>query len=156
MKHLVFYTTFIVCIICQGNHFSFASSPESTVRVFGITEGSVYTGYVMPRWYGKEDFIATLQKDAGEPKSFSNGQKISKDGVYQLVIKQSFCGEISHTIINFKIDSHAKKAVIRTNSNNLNGREIMTGGSIIIPIDIKTLATIISSIKKGINNKNPI
>jgi hypothetical protein len=43
-----------------------------------------------------------------------------------------------------------------TNNIILKGREIITGGSMIIPIDINVLATIISIIKKGMNNKNPI
>ena len=34
--------------------------------------------------------------------------------------------------------------------------EIVVGGSIIIPIDISTLATIISITINGTNNKNPI
>src|SRR5699024_6586629 len=37
----------------------------------------------------------------------------------------------------------------KTNKSILNGREIITGGSIIIPIDIKTLATAISITKNG-------
>jgi hypothetical protein len=36
-----------------------------------------------------------------------------------------------------------------TKSSNLNGKLIITGGTIIIPIDKSTLATTISSIKKG-------
>src|SRR5699024_68954 len=44
----------------------------------------------------------------------------------------------------------------KTNSKILNGNEIITGGSIIIPIDIKTLATAISIIKKGIKIIKPI
>ena len=43
-----------------------------------------------------------------------------------------------------------------TNNNILNGNEIITGGSIIIPIDISTLATTISITKKGIKIINPI
>ena len=37
-----------------------------------------------------------------------------------------------------------------TNSRILNGSEIMTGGSIIIPMDISVLATIISMTMNGI------
>ncbi len=44
----------------------------------------------------------------------------------------------------------------RTNSINLNGRDIMTGGSIIIPMLNSTLATTMSMIRKGTNNTNPI
>lgn len=43
-----------------------------------------------------------------------------------------------------------------TNNNILNGNEIITGGNIIIPIDIKTLATTISITKKGTKTINPI
>ena len=43
-----------------------------------------------------------------------------------------------------------------TNNNILNGNEIITGGNIIIPIDINTLATIISITRKGIKIINPI
>ena len=42
----------------------------------------------------------------------------------------------------------------KTNNSILNGSEIITGGSITIPIDINTLATTISIIKKGMNIKN--
>jgi hypothetical protein len=40
--------------------------------------------------------------------------------------------------------------VERTNNNNLNGIDTITGGSIIIPIAIKTDATTISNTKNGI------
>jgi hypothetical protein len=43
-----------------------------------------------------------------------------------------------------------------TNSNILKGIDIIIGGSIIIPIDIKVLDTTISIIKKGIYRKKPI
>lgn len=42
-----------------------------------------------------------------------------------------------------------------TNNNNLNGSEIIAGGSIIIPMDINVLETTISISKNGIYNKNP-
>jgi len=38
----------------------------------------------------------------------------------------------------------------------LNGNEMIMGDSIIIPIDIKTLATTMSIIKKGIKIRKPI
>ncbi len=41
-------------------------------------------------------------------------------------------------------------------SMSLKGMEIITGGSIIIPIDIRALATIISITINGINKKIPI
>jgi hypothetical protein len=37
-----------------------------------------------------------------------------------------------------------------TNSNNLKGREIIMGESIIMPMDISTLATTMSMMMKGI------
>lgn len=43
-----------------------------------------------------------------------------------------------------------------TNNKILKGREIITGGSIIIPIDIKTLATTISITKNGMKTMKPI
>ena len=42
------------------------------------------------------------------------------------------------------------------NNNNLNGKEIITGGSINIPIDISTLDTTKSISKNGKYIKNPI
>jgi len=39
---------------------------------------------------------------------------------------------------------------------SLNGSETTTGGSIIMPIDIRTEATTRSMIRNGRNNKNPI
>ncbi len=45
---------------------------------------------------------------------------------------------------------------INTNNINLNGNEIIIGDNIIIPIDIKTLATTMSIIKKGIKIRKPI
>ena len=44
----------------------------------------------------------------------------------------------------------------KTNNSNLNGSEIITGGSIIIPMDNKMLATTISMTRKGRKIKNPI
>jgi hypothetical protein len=41
-------------------------------------------------------------------------------------------------------------------SNILNGREIITGGSIIMPMDINVLETTMSIIKNGIYIKKPI
>src|SRR6185369_188146 len=43
-----------------------------------------------------------------------------------------------------------------TNSISLNGREISTGDSIIMPMDISTLATTMSMIKKGMKIMKPI
>ena len=45
---------------------------------------------------------------------------------------------------------------IITNSKILNGKEIMTGGNIIIPIDISVVATIISMTMNGTYSMNPI
>lgn len=42
------------------------------------------------------------------------------------------------------------------NKSILNGSDTSIGGSIIIPIDIRILDIIISTIKKGMNRKNPI
>jgi hypothetical protein len=44
----------------------------------------------------------------------------------------------------------------RRNRRILKGIDIITGGSIIIPIDIRVLATTISITKKGIYNMKPI
>ena len=44
----------------------------------------------------------------------------------------------------------------KTNNMSLNGIEIIIGESIIMPMDIKTLATIRSKITKGIYIRNPI
>jgi hypothetical protein len=44
----------------------------------------------------------------------------------------------------------------KINNNILNGNEIITGGSIIIPIDIKVLDTIISITRNGTYIINPI
>ncbi len=44
----------------------------------------------------------------------------------------------------------------KTNSINLNGNDIMIGGSIIIPIESKTLATTMSMIRNGTYSKSPI
>jgi len=44
----------------------------------------------------------------------------------------------------------------RMNSINLNGSEIIMGDNIIMPIDISTLATTRSIIRKGMNKRNPI
>jgi hypothetical protein len=43
-----------------------------------------------------------------------------------------------------------------TNSRSLKGSDIMTGGSIIIPIERSMLATTISIIRKGMKIRNPI
>ena len=43
-----------------------------------------------------------------------------------------------------------------TKKISLKGKEIITGGSIIMPIDMSTEATTISMIKKGTNTKKPI
>ena len=43
-----------------------------------------------------------------------------------------------------------------TNSMILNGSEISTGDSIIMPIDISTLATTRSMITNGMNSRKPI
>src|SRR6185503_11024142 len=43
-----------------------------------------------------------------------------------------------------------------TNSMILNGSEISTGDSIIMPIDMSTLATTRSMITNGMNSRNPI
>jgi hypothetical protein len=42
------------------------------------------------------------------------------------------------------------------NKSILNGSDTSIGGSIIIPIDIRILDMIISTIKNGMNKKNPI
>ena len=44
----------------------------------------------------------------------------------------------------------------RTKSMSLKGKDIIIGGSIIIPILSRTLATTMSMIKKGTYNTNPI
>jgi hypothetical protein len=43
-----------------------------------------------------------------------------------------------------------------TNNMILKGREIIMGDNIIIPMDINTLDTTRSMIKKGMNNRKPI
>ena len=43
-----------------------------------------------------------------------------------------------------------------TNIMILKGNEIIEGGSIIIPIDIRVLETTISMIRKGIKSKKPM
>lgn len=43
-----------------------------------------------------------------------------------------------------------------TKNISLKGNEMMTGGSIIIPIDIRILATTMSMIRNGINSRKPI
>ena len=43
-----------------------------------------------------------------------------------------------------------------TKKISLKGKEIITGGSIIMPMDMSTEATTISMIKKGTNTKKPI
>ena len=45
---------------------------------------------------------------------------------------------------------------IRTNSINLKGRDTINGGSIIIPMESKTLATTISMTRNGMYMRNPI
>jgi len=44
----------------------------------------------------------------------------------------------------------------RINNINLNGNEIIIGDNIIMPMDMRTLATTRSMIRKGINSRNPI
>lgn len=44
----------------------------------------------------------------------------------------------------------------RINSNILNGKDIMTGGNIIMPMDINTLATTISMTRNGMKIMKPI
>ena len=53
------------------------------------------------------------------------------------------------------VENKSSQPFTTTNSNSLNGIEIIDGGSITIPIDISTLETIISITKNGINSKNP-
>jgi hypothetical protein len=44
----------------------------------------------------------------------------------------------------------------RTNNINLKGRDIITGGSIIIPMERRMLEITTSRIRNGTYNKNPI
>lgn len=113
VKRVSCYTVLIFCVFAYSPVYS--QDTLSPVKIFGVTDGSVYTDFVKPRWYAEEFVTATVQKDSGIRVPFSNGQKISENGGYQLVVTKSVDGLTAETILNFVVDSSAGTAMILTN-----------------------------------------
>ena len=93
-------------------------SSGDNIKILGITEGSIYTEFVNPRWY-QNSLKAQLKKNDGRFEYLSNGQKIFEDGSYQL----RFTDRNVSRDIRFVIDSKKSTAVIETN-RSLNGAHI--------------------------------
>lgn len=122
VKRISFYIALILCIIANSHAHSHAES-SVPIRILGVTSGSVYTDFVKPRWYDKGPVEATLKRDSGTPKPFVNGQKITENGNYQLVVTKSVDGITAKTVTNFVINSNATTATILTNINT-NGTKL--------------------------------
>ena len=118
MKQIIFCIVLFACI--NVGDMAFSQEALSPVKIIGVTDGSVYTGFVKPRWYDDEGTIAaTLRRDSGTPEPFVNGQKITENGNYQLVVAKSVAGKETKIITNFVINLNAPTATILTNINNV-------------------------------------
>lgn len=116
VKRVSCYTVLILCVFAC--FLVYSQDTLSPVKIFGVTDGSVYTDFVKPRWYAEGPVTATVQKDSGAPVHFTNGQTISENGSYQLVVTTSVDGLTAETILNFIVDSSAGTAMILTNIDN--------------------------------------
>ena len=107
---------FVACI--NVGDIAFSQEALSPVKIFGVTEGSLYTEFVKPIWYEEGLVKATLRRDSATPKPFVSGQKITENGSYQLVVTKLAVGGTIKSMINFVIDSALPTATIYTNINN--------------------------------------
>ncbi len=105
-KKLRFFVLF--CVLTTFN--PVAAICDGSPKIFGVTNESVYTEYVKPRWY-EPDSSAVLTINAGAPAPFLNGGKIMANGEYELTVSTP----TGSTTVCFEIDSSRNMAVMNTN-----------------------------------------
>jgi hypothetical protein len=96
-------------------------------RIIGVTEGSLYTGFVKPTWREADGVTthAAVSRNNGPPASYAKGTPIAESGSYTLTVQavKDVNKLTSETTVCFMIDALASQAIMLTNHNN-KGAEI--------------------------------
>jgi hypothetical protein len=89
--------------------------------IIGVTEGSLYTGFVKPTWTEADGMTihAALSRNNGPPASYAKGTPITESGRYTLTVQaiKDVNTLTAETTIRFMIDALASHAVMLTNHN---------------------------------------
>jgi len=118
MNKRIFTSLYLICLLVTP---VFAETGSLIpAKVIGVTEGSVYKGFVKPTWEDAGGALssATLTRNAGQPVAYTKGAKIEDDGKYLLNVttRENSSGLTANRGIHFTIDSNASKDVFVTNA----------------------------------------